>query len=220
MPERMIFHCKDYSLKKGVKFEFPDAVIPAGGYVVVAADPAVFRKMHPAVTSVFGPWEGKLGNSGDEIVLEDAEGEKVDAVEYSDQGEWATRKAGNARASYNRNSGLIFSSRRSSRYNVGGWEWDNPADGQGHSLELCSAALSNQSGQNWKSSTPRGGTPGAQNSRYSPDIAPIIRDVAHRPVIPTPEQSVRVSAEIRDELPRGVTAELLWRCEHGARREF
>ncbi|MCB1095264.1 MAG: lamin tail domain-containing protein [Verrucomicrobiae bacterium] len=214
-----------YKLKKGVKFTFPAFDLLAGGYVVIAADPQVFREQHPDVQAVLGSWKGTLSNSGEEIELEDADGKKVDAVRYSDGGDWAMRQPGSAsrgnQYQYQSNRS-IFSSDNSNRYRSGttGWEWKNDADGEGFSLELRSAAVSNQNGQNWHSSTERGGTPGRQNSVYSPDIAPVISDTKHRPVIPTPSDSVTISATIKDELDTGIRAELYWRVSGAGSASF
>lgn len=200
-----------YQLKKGVKFTFPAFNLPPGGHVVIAADPEVFRQQHPETASVLGGWDGKLSNSGEEIELENAEGETVDTVRYSDGGEWAARRAGTARAGSFRDGRMIYSSRSFRGNGSGGWEWQNPADGDGASLELCSAAVSNNNGQNWRPSRERGGTPGRVNSSYSPDIAPVISNAAHQPPIPTPLDEIVVAATIKDELKTGITAELLWR---------
>ena len=204
-----------YKLKKGVKFTFPAFDLAAGGYVVIAANPDVFRDQHPNDPAALGSWTGALSNSGEEIELEDAEGKKVDAVRYFDGGDWAVRQAGagnrNNQAQYQSSRSIFSSNSRSYNSNPGGWEWQNEADGDGFSLELRSAAVSNQLGQNWRSSSERGGTPGQRNSAYSPDIAPVIGDTKHRPVIPTPSDPITVSATIKDELDTGIQAELFWR---------
>ncbi|PYJ03203.1 MAG: hypothetical protein DME25_12935, partial [Verrucomicrobia bacterium] len=46
------------------------------------------------------------------------------------------------------------------------------------------------------------GTPGAPNSQARPNTGPAIGDVAHRPVLPQPNQSIRVTARVSD--PDGV----------------
>ncbi|MGK0186071.1 MAG: hypothetical protein ACI9R3_001854 [Verrucomicrobiales bacterium] len=208
-----------YKLKKGIKFTFPDFNLPAGGYVVVAADVNVFKSQHRDVESVLGSYTGNLSNSGEEIQLENAEGKKVDAVRYSDSGDWAKRQAEMTTSNSFRNRGSIFRSNSSRRsYRTGGWDWVNVADGDGFSLELKSAGVTNQNGQNWEPSAERGGSPGRQNFAYSPDIAPLISDAQHRPVIPSASDSVTVTATIKDELDTGTHAELFWRAS-GSRSE-
>jgi hypothetical protein len=48
----------------GVSFTFPpNTLIPAGGYVVVAASLTNFQAHYPAVASVLGDWTGHLSNT-------------------------------------------------------------------------------------------------------------------------------------------------------------
>ena len=60
-------------------FTFPPSSIPAGGYLIVAADPAAFAAKYPSVTAtVVEPWAGRLSNSGERVRLLDAFGVEVD----------------------------------------------------------------------------------------------------------------------------------------------
>ena len=181
-----------YSFEKGVNFTFPALTLPANGYLVIVADVAEFNMNFPGVANVVGPWEGKLSNSGETITLVDAAGMEVDEVRYADEGDWATR----ARGPLYRNHE--------------GWTWVAEHDGGGRSLELINPALSNKSGQNWASSVSDGGTPGSVNSVASTDIAPLIRDVQHRPQIPYSTDPIKVRARVTDEAS-GAIATLLWR---------
>ena len=45
---------------EGATFTFPEVSIPDQGYLVVAADEAVFRARYPEVTHVTGGWGGRL----------------------------------------------------------------------------------------------------------------------------------------------------------------
>jgi|GEM_PF-390353 len=94
-----------------------------------------------------------------------------------------------------------------------GWVWDCAADGNGMSLELISTTLSNNYGQNWGVSLTAGGTPGRTNSIAAADIAPVILDVQHFPVIPSSAKAVTVTARILDELVSGVTAAVYYRID-------
>src|ERR1035437_4696796 len=60
----------------GVRFVFPDVTVPPGGYLVVAADLAVFAQKYPGVTNVVGNWDGILSNSGQQLALVDARSEE------------------------------------------------------------------------------------------------------------------------------------------------
>lgn len=95
-----------------------------------------------------------------------------------------------------------------------GWSWFNAADGFGNSLELINAALPNDAGQNWSSSAGIGGTPGQPNSVAAADIAPLVFDVTHFPVVPRSSETVTITARVRDELPNGVTGVTLFYRDH------
>jgi hypothetical protein len=72
----------------GIGFTFAaDTTIPAGGYAVVAKDPAAFNATHPGVTA-FGPFTRALSHAGERIVLKDALGNIVDEVAYHDKRPW------------------------------------------------------------------------------------------------------------------------------------
>jgi hypothetical protein len=57
-----------------------------------------------------------------------------------------------------------------------------------------------------------GGTPGAANSLASANIAPLIKDVKHRPEIPRTTDPIVVSCDLEDEVT-GATATLRWRVD-------
>lgn len=88
----------------GIDFEFLSGVsIPAGGYLIIAQDPAAFNAVYgaqlPAGVQVLGPFanDTKLNNSGERVTLSrpgDKEWMKeryyirVDSVEYDDRDPW------------------------------------------------------------------------------------------------------------------------------------
>jgi parallel beta-helix repeat protein len=80
--------------------------------------------------------------------------------------------------------------------------WPEAPDGDGPSLELISPAFDNDRPCSWGASQPIDvnlGTPGAQNSIYSPDnIPPCVTGVAHTPTFPTSGQPVIVTALVDD----------------------
>ena len=61
----------------GISYRFPaGAMLPANGYIVVAMDPVhVQVKWDLPLNLVFGPFEGKLSNEGEQIELCNADGE-------------------------------------------------------------------------------------------------------------------------------------------------
>ncbi len=182
-----------WRITSGVSFTFPNVTLAAGGYLVVAADGAAFRAKYPAVSTVVAGWTGRLSNSADSIVLRDNRGVKIDQVDYADDGDWAVRE------------------RDDLDHEHRGWRWRSQADGYGKSLELINAAFDNSYGQNWGASTKVDGTPGAANSIAAPDIAPVVTDVRHFPLVPTPAQGVNVNATVIDDLAAEVAVVVRFR---------
>ncbi|SVA30547.1 uncharacterized protein METZ01_LOCUS83401, partial [marine metagenome] len=115
-----------WSLRRGVRLDFPKATLPPHGYLVVAADVAVFAAKYPAVQPIVGDWEGVLSNRGETIQLEDANGKIIDSLSYADEGEWSIRQRGLP------------------RYEHQGWDWLAEHDGGGKSLELINPGISNK----------------------------------------------------------------------------
>ena len=72
---------------RGITYTFPtNTVIAAGGYRVVAQDPAVIASLY-GVTAL-GPWAGKLSNDGDTVELRDLLNVRVDEVAYGIAAPW------------------------------------------------------------------------------------------------------------------------------------
>ena len=208
---------KGWQIDKGVSFTFDpsvDRLLGAGSYLVVAANRAAFLAKYTSVSPsvVVGDWipagstdPPKLSNTGENIELVDAAGSQVDYVSYGDSGDWSTRIRGPV------------------DYNHRGLEWDNGTDGTaGKSLELInpgdgslSFRLSNNWGENWGGSVNAGGTPGARNSNYAADTAPIVLDFQHLPAIPRHTDPVTVTAQVVDEAQAnaGATVQLWYRVD-------
>jgi hypothetical protein len=182
-----------WSVTKGVRFAFSaGTVIPAGGYLVVAADAATFRASHPDVTNFVAGWSGKLGHV---VEISDSTGKAVNSVEFYSDGDWARRVIGPV------------------QYNHQGWTWDAPADGSGASLELVNPSLPNSYANNWAPNKDNSSTPGHANSVASSDAAPFISGVAHWPPVPHSTDSVSITARVVDEAPAGVSVILNWRLD-------
>src|SRR5262245_8246089 len=78
-----------WQFTSGVTFTIPATPnIPAGGYLVVAANAAAFTAKYPGVTNFVAGWTGKLSNSSNNVTLADAAAVVVDSVAYSDDGDW------------------------------------------------------------------------------------------------------------------------------------
>ncbi len=185
-----------WTISSGVDFAFPAGqTIPAGGYLVIAANVTAFQAANPGVTNVIGGWLGTLSNSSNTITLKDATGNKADSVTYATEGDWGQRI-------------------RETTFN--GWAWSNAVSGGGKSLELRNPQLSNDNGQNWTPSTAVNGTPGAVNGNFTTNVPPIIKAVKHSPAVPRPNDTVLVSCELNDEKPnQQLTATLHWRDATG-----
>ena len=177
---------------RGVDFTFDNVSIPAGGYLVVAADVAAFQAKYPGVSNVVGGWTGQLANNGETIELVSREGVQIDSVQYASQGDWSERAVGPEDRGH-------F-----------GWIWDTGHDGNGMSMELINPAVANHVGQNWTSSSVANGTPGIANSSLAANVAPFITDVLHSPAIPQSGDTVTVTAQVSDEQPNAI-ATLYWR---------
>ena len=185
-----------YRFSQGITFTLPPGTrLAPNGYLVVAAQVDAFQKAHPGFGGpLVGGWTGHLSNAGEQIQLDDALGHKVNDLSYASEGDWAIRARGP----------LSFGHR--------GWDWLNPADGSGSSAELRQPALGNGSAQNWAPSSAPGGSPGAPNSTSSPDLAPLIKNPQHRPLLPLPSDPVTISCSLEDEAPNP-TATLHWRLD-------
>ena len=194
----------NWELQAGISYLIPDGTsIPAGGFLIVAADVATFSNKYPGVSATLvGGWQGILSNSRDRIELEDASGRRIDELTYADEGDWAQRQRGP------RDFG-----RR-------GWIWFKPHDGSGRSLELIHPELPNEHGQSWTSSAINQGTPGAANSVLDSNIGPLILAPSHFPPIPTSSESVRVSARIIDDQNDLAWVRLHWRVDSASPPPF
>ena len=205
-----------WAFTSGITFTFsPSTTLAAGGRLVVAADSAAFTAKYPAVTNFVAGWTGRLSNSSNRITLRDAAGNKIDEVDYSDDGDWGQRRKD-----------------WWSHHGHKGLSWDVGADGgtsappysnspadifpKDRSLELINEAFDNSSGQNWGASLAAGGTPGTANSIAAANIAPVIQDVAHFPVVPRSTDPVYVTAQITDDHAAPVTVTANWRLDGGS----
>ena len=168
-----------WRLNDGVDFSFPNTTLNPGAYLVVAANLASFQAAHPGVANVVGGWSGHLSDNGERIRLVDQLGRTVDTVTYADEGDWAVRDRGPIDHGHQ------------------GWIWLDDHDGGGKSLELINSDLTNDYGPNWAASSVVGGTPGAANSVAATNVAPLIVDASHTPVIPRPTDPVVVRAVAR-----------------------
>ena len=188
-----------WAVEGGSDFDFAAGTqISPGGYLIVAANRAQFLANNPTVNpaSVVGGWTGNLSNRYEEIRLENSFGDRIDTVDYAEEGDWADR---------------VQTPPDGAGYRS--WIWDAPHDGGGRTVELVNAQMPNNQGQNWRPSTSAGGTPGAQNSVAAANIAPLVGDVGHFPLIPRSNEAVTITADVRDELTTGLVVNVRWRVD-------
>ncbi len=189
-----------WRVTKGVDFLFPtNTILPAGGYLVVAADAATFMAKNPGVANFVAGWTGTLGHS---LEISDASGAVVNSINFYDQGDWATRVLGA--------DGVVGAL---DAYKGLGWSSYALHDGLGASLELINPALPNNYAHNWGANRLTNSTPGAANSIRSANVAPFIASVTHLPAIPQPTDPVTITARVVDEAPSGVSVSLHWRVD-------
>lgn len=186
-----------WQFTRGIDYRVPDGtVLAADGYLLVASDPTAFGEKYPELNvAVIGGWSGRLSNDSESVRLEDVEGSVVDELDYATQGDWAIRVPSEPERE------------------IIGWVWESPADGEGHTLEKRQPLISISSGMAWSVSTEEGGTPGAVNSVFEEDIAPIIEGAFHRPKIPTPTDIITVSARVVDDFDPDPRVTLFYRVD-------
>ncbi|MEX2186486.1 MAG: LamG-like jellyroll fold domain-containing protein [Pirellulales bacterium] len=72
----------------GIDFTFAEGtVIPGGGYLVVAADPAALQAA-TGFSAALGPFTGRLDNNGEQLRLLNNDDRVMDDLNYGDSGRW------------------------------------------------------------------------------------------------------------------------------------
>ncbi len=150
-----------------ISYQFPDgSILPASGYIIVAQNPTHISSRF--IVPVFGPFEGKLGNNGDMVILYNADGEEIDRVDYQLGFPWPT--VGDAVA--------------------------NGQPGTGYSIQLINPFLDNDLAGSWRSASPTRAAFNA--SVYLDNTPPHIRQVRHSPKQPKSGQPVTITAKVTD----------------------
>ena len=144
------------SLSSGVTYTFAAMSLPAHGYVVVAKNPARMATVYAGLTNVVGPYSGKLSNTADTLVLNDAAGVALDQVSYSSEFPWPTGADGLGAAD-------DFTLLNSNDYQY-----------KGRSLQRIHASGPSNDPANWQASAIGGApTPGAANALVGPAGLPV-----------------------------------------------
>lgn len=160
----------------GISYTFPTGSrLPRNGYLVVVQDQTgavnsvtVASKYGVSSALVFGPFEGKLDNQGEQIRLCNAQGVVVDEVEYQLGFPWPT--VGDSVP-----EGLV---------------------GNGHSIQLINPLLDNDLGGSWRSAYPTPAA--RNTAVYAGNNPPQIRQVEHTPKQPKSGEVVTITAKVTD----------------------
>jgi len=158
-------------INDGISYRFPvDTILPASGYLIVVQNQAHVRDKWPNIPSalVFGPFEGKLDNDGEKVELFNADGEKIDQVDYQLGFPWPN--VGDAIPDYN--------------------------PGTGHSIQLINPSIDNDLAGSWRSASPTPAA--YNQSVYLDNTPPHIRQVAHSPKQPKSGETVTITAKVTD----------------------
>ncbi|HMJ63807.1 MAG TPA: lamin tail domain-containing protein, partial [Candidatus Binatia bacterium] len=82
-----------WRLRGGVDFFIsPGTVISARGFVVIAESPATIQSRYGV--AALGPWSGNLSGDGEQLRLDDSNGDAVDEVDYRSEFPWPIRANG------------------------------------------------------------------------------------------------------------------------------
>jgi hypothetical protein len=189
-----------WSLSKAVKLDLPAALVPPGGYLIVAADRDAFLENHPGFDpqGVVGSWDGHLSHSSDEIHLNDARGNRADSVHYGDGG-----PVNDLDPEDGVDDGTFAGS-----------DWPVGADGTGRSIELMHPILDNSAGAAWREG-PLGGTPGMSNASFTETPPPTIDRVEQSPPLPSALDPVKITCKV-SAVGAVSLVELSWRVEGSA----
>ncbi len=171
-----------WSLTEGIAYEFPAGTsIPAGGFVVVCADPATCQSVL-SFSGAIGPYDGGLSGRGDEVILRNNLFQEVDRVDYESWNEWPNVRFNDYEVSvYDPSTGL----NGTDKVKV-------PV-----SIQKMHPELPGRHGGSWEGHGP---TPGAVNSNYIQswtDVA-VIKSVSKSPDNPVSGEVVRIKAEMRN----------------------
>lgn len=77
-------------LKEGVEFQFTSGTLAPGEFIVVVADTAAFAMRYGSGINVAGAFSGSLANGGEELLLEDVNGDELLRFTFDDGWQPAT----------------------------------------------------------------------------------------------------------------------------------
>ncbi|MGA0408199.1 MAG: lamin tail domain-containing protein, partial [Limisphaerales bacterium] len=84
-----------FSISQGVSYTFGPGVLMPGEVRLIASNPEALAALYPDLKgSIYGPFDGRLANSGETLVLHDAAGRLLDEVAYADKDSWPEQADG------------------------------------------------------------------------------------------------------------------------------
>jgi len=159
----------------GIAYEFPaGSTLPGGGFIIVAYSTRQIDAKWGGSRSgipphlVFGPFQGRLANSGEMIELRNLNGDIVDRVDYRLGFPWPTV----------------------------GDPVPVSQPGTGYSIQLVNPFLDNDLAGSWRSAYPTPAA--SNERVYLDDPPPHIRQVGHTPKQPKSDEPVIVTAKVTD----------------------
>ena len=78
----------EWSISGGIDYTFPNGSIVPGGRCIVVAISPISIETTTGLTNVYGPFSGRLSNSGEKIALRDNSNRLMDELSYKDSGFW------------------------------------------------------------------------------------------------------------------------------------
>jgi hypothetical protein len=93
-------------LDGAVRYQLPEGLFPAGEIIVIAENLLAFQARYQDPASpfyreniqVFGPWQGRMGNDGEDIQLLDGDTNLLSRVRYGDRRPWQLQADGRGRS--------------------------------------------------------------------------------------------------------------------------
>ena len=83
------------NVSDAIEFTFGSHLIQPGESVVLASNPDALQGQFPQIDSaVFGPFDGRLSNGGERIVLRDGAGRLLDQIQFDDEDGWPVEADG------------------------------------------------------------------------------------------------------------------------------
>ena len=131
----------------------------------MAADPATFKSNYPAVSNVVGGWDGILSNSRQDLDLDDARESESIASNIPTKAIGRFDKRGRSISVIADGCGLPTMTAAADRSN-------------------CAIPVSQQSWPKTGAGSALGGSPGRQNSLLQTNLAPMILETKHAPLVP------------------------------------